>query len=122
MIGRGVNDVLATNDPTAHAEIQAIREACKNVNSPLLTDCEVYASGQPCPMCLAAIYWTGAKVVYYAYTEEDAAEIGLSTKHIYDQLALPYEKQTMPIVQMEKNAYEKNPFQIWESVSQKGTE
>lgn len=113
VIGTGVNDVLATHDVTAHAEMQAIREACKTLDSASLEGCEVYASGQPCPMCLAAIYWTGAKTVYYAYTEKDAAEVGMSTKHVYEQLALPFDKQVLPIVHMENEDEGKNPFALW---------
>lgn len=113
VIGTGVNDVLTTHDVTAHAEMQAIREACKTLDSPSLEGCEVYASGQPCPMCLAAIYWTGAKTVYYAYTEKDAAEVGMSTKHVYEQLALPFDKQVLPIVYMKNEDEAKNPFALW---------
>lgn len=113
IIATGVNDVLATHDPTAHAEMQAIREACKKLESPSLEGCEIYASGQPCPMCLAAIYWTGAKAVYYAYTEQEASAIGMSTRHVYEQLALPYEKQTLPIRHMDKQSIEQNPFHLW---------
>ncbi|WP_238933428.1 nucleoside deaminase [Brevibacillus choshinensis] len=113
VIGTGVNDVLATHDVTAHAEMQAIREACKTLDSPSLEGCEVYASGQPCPMCLAAIYWTGAKTVYYSYTEKDAAEVGMSTKYVYEQLALPYEKQALPILHLKNEEESKNPFALW---------
>lgn len=117
VIGTGVNDVLATHDVTAHAEIQAIREACKTVQSPSLEGCEIYASGQPCPMCLAAIYWTGAKAVYYAYTEDDAAKIGMSTAFVYEQLALPYEKQALPILPMKPEDDAKNPFALWQKIT-----
>ncbi|MGG4498180.1 nucleoside deaminase [Brevibacillus reuszeri] len=113
VIGTGVNDVLATHDVTAHAEMQAIREACKTLDSASLEGCEIYASGQPCPMCLAAIYWTGAKTVYYAYTENDAAEVGMSTKHVYEQLALPFDKQVLPIVRMKNEDEGINPFAFW---------
>jgi len=113
IVATGVNDVLATHDVTAHAEMQAIREACKRLQRPLLNDCEVYASGQPCPMCLAALHWSGVKAVYYAYTEQDAAAIGLGTKHVYEQLSLPFGKQTMPILRMEPSADEPNPMELW---------
>ncbi|MBE1442001.1 nucleoside deaminase [Paenibacillus sp. OAS669] len=112
IIATGVNEVLSTNDPTAHAEMQAIRQASRVLNSPQLTDCEIYASGQPCPMCLAAIYWSGAKAVYYAYTEEDAAAIGLSTRHVYQQLSLPMEQQTLPITRIAPMT-ERNPMQLY---------
>ncbi|WP_028548370.1 nucleoside deaminase [Paenibacillus sp. UNC451MF] len=112
IIATGVNEVLSTYDPTTHAEMQAIREACRTLNSAELTDCEIYASGQPCPMCLAAIYWSGAKAVYYAYTEEDAAQIGLSTKHVYHQLSLPLDEQTLPITRIVPAA-SNNPLELY---------
>ncbi|ULL15851.1 nucleoside deaminase [Paenibacillus sp. H1-7] len=118
IIATGVNDVLVTHDVTAHAEIQAIREACNKLQSPLLTGCEVYASGQPCPMCLAAIHWTGAKAVYYAYTEEDAAAVGMSTKHVYQQLSLPLERQSLPIQRMEPDTAQ-NPMELWKQTNRR---
>ena len=84
IIGRGSNHVLANNDPTAHAEIMAIRDACKNIESYDLLDCELYTSCYPCPMCLSAIIWSNIKKVYYANTKEDAANIGFRDDYIYD--------------------------------------
>ena len=84
IIGMGSNNVLVNNDPTAHAEIMAIREACKNINSYDLSECEVYTSCYPCPMCLSAIIWANIKKVYYGNTKEDAAEIGFRDDYIYD--------------------------------------
>lgn len=84
IIGKGSNHVLANNDPTAHAEIMAIREACKNINSYDLSDCELYTSCYPCPMCLSAIIWANIKKVYYGNTKEDAANIGFRDDFIYD--------------------------------------
>ena len=86
IIGRGSNHVLINNDPTAHAEIMAIREACKNINSYDLSDCELYTSCFPCPMCLSAIIWANIKKVYYGNTKEDAAEIGFRDDYIYDYI------------------------------------
>ena len=86
IIGKGSNNVLLNNDPTAHAEIMAIRDACKNINSYDLTDCEIYTSCYPCPMCLAAIIWSNVKKVYYGNTKEDAAEIGFRDDFIYDYI------------------------------------
>ena len=86
IIGRGSNHVLGNNDPTAHAEIMAIRDACKNINSYDLTGCEIYTSCYPCPMCLSAIIWSNIKKVYYANTKEDAADIGFRDDFIYDYL------------------------------------
>lgn len=84
IIGKGINRVIKNNDPTAHAEIVAIREACKNINSYDLSGCELYTSCYPCPMCLSAIIWSNIKKVYYANTKEDAANIGFRDDYIYD--------------------------------------
>jgi len=84
IIGKGSNHVLSNNDPTAHAEIMAIRDACKNTNSYDLSGCELYTSCYPCPMCLSAIIWSNIKKVYYGNTKEDAAEIGFRDDLIYD--------------------------------------
>ena len=84
IIGKGINRVIKNNDPTAHAEIIAIREACKNINSYDLSGCELYTSCYPCPMCLSAIIWADIKLVYYANTKEDAEEIGFRDDYIYD--------------------------------------
>ena len=86
IIGRGSNSVLLNNDPTAHAEIMAIRDACKNINSYDLSDCELYTTCYPCPMCLSAIIWSNIKVVYYGNTKEDAANIGFRDEFIYDYI------------------------------------
>ena len=84
IIGRGSNKVISENDPTAHAEINAIREACKNIGSYDLSGCELYTSCYPCPMCLSAIIWANIKKVYYGNTKEDAAEIGFRDEFIYE--------------------------------------
>ena len=84
IIGKGINRVIKNNDPTAHAEIVAIREACKTINSYDLTGCELYTSCYPCPMCLSAIIWSNIKKVYYANTKEDAEKIGFRDDYIYD--------------------------------------
>lgn len=84
IIGKGSNHVLANNDPTAHAEIMAIRDACKNINSYDLSDCQLYISCYPCPMCLSAIIWANIKKVYFGNTKEDAAEIGFRDNYIYN--------------------------------------
>ena len=86
IIGRGSNNVLSNNDPTAHAEIMAIREASKNVGSYDLSGCEIYTTCYPCPMCLSAIIWANIKKVYYGNTKEDAADIGFRDEFIYDYL------------------------------------
>lgn len=86
IIGKGSNHVLENNDPTAHAEVMAIRDACKNINSYDLSDCQLYTSCYPCPMCLSAIIWSNIKVVYYGNTKEDAAKIGFRDDFIYDYI------------------------------------
>ena len=83
IIGKGSNHVLSNNDPTAHSEIIAIRDACKNINSYDLSDCELYSTCYPCPMCLSAIIWSNIKKVYYGNTKEDAAKIGFRDDFIY---------------------------------------
>ena len=89
IIARGTNCVTAHNDPTAHAEVVAIREACKVLNTFQLTGCEIYASCEPCPMCLAAIYWARPDKLYYANSKEDAAAIQFDDKFIYEEIAKP---------------------------------
>ena len=84
IIGKGSNNVLKNNDPTAHAEIMAIRDACSNINSYDLSGCELYTSCYPCPMCLSAIIWSNIKTVYYGNNKEDAANIGFRDDFIYD--------------------------------------
>ena len=86
IIGRGSNKVISENDPTAHAEINAIREACNTINSHDLSGCEIYTSCYPCPMCLSAIIWSNIKKVYYGNTKEDAAEIGFRDEFIYEYI------------------------------------
>ena len=83
IIGKGSNHVLSNNDPTAHAEIMAIRDACRNINSYDLNDCELYTSCYPCPMCLSATIWSNIKKVYYGNTKEDATNIGFRDDYIY---------------------------------------
>ena len=87
IIGKGSNHVLANNDPTAHAEVMAIRDACKNIGSYDLTGCTLYTSCYPCPMCLSAIIWSNIKTVYYGNTKEDAANIGFRDDFIYNYIS-----------------------------------
>lgn len=89
IVGRGHNRVTSTNDPTAHAEVTAIRDACANLETFQLTDCELYTSCEPCPMCLSAIYWARIPTVYYGNTRQDAAAIGFDDDFIYRQVPLP---------------------------------
>ena len=92
VVGKGWNEVTSMNDPTAHAEIVAIRDACRNLKSFHLEDCEIYSSCEPCPMCLSAIYWARLKKMYYGNTREDAAGIGFDDEFIYSQVGLPLEE------------------------------
>lgn len=103
IIGRGNNKVTSSNDPTAHAEIVAIRDACANLSAFQLEGCEIYTSCEPCPMCLGAIYWARPKVVYYANTREDAAEIGFDDSMIYDEINTPIENRKIPILPLKRN-------------------
>jgi guanine deaminase len=95
IVGRGNNRVTSTNDPTAHAEIVAIREACRELATFQLEDCELYTSCEPCPMCLAAIYWARIPRVFYANTREDAAGIGFADDFIYSQMPLPIAERSL---------------------------
>jgi tRNA(Arg) A34 adenosine deaminase TadA len=89
VVGRGSNQVTSTCDPTAHAEIVAIREACRKLGTFQLPDCTLFASCEPCPMCLSAIYWARIPTVYYGNTRKDAAAVGFDDDFIYGQIALP---------------------------------
>jgi guanine deaminase len=100
IIGEGNNNVTGSNDPTAHAEIVAIRNACKNLNSFQLDDCEIYTSCEPCPMCLGAIYWARPSKLFYACTRADAANIGFDDDFIYKELNLSMEKRSISMVQI----------------------
>ncbi len=100
VIARGVNLVTSTNDPTAHAEMVAIRRACEKLGSFQLTGCEIYTSCEPCPMCLGAIYWARPDRLWYAATRGDAAAIGFDDAFIYDQLAVPVEARSLEMRQM----------------------
>ena len=104
IIGEGNNQVTSTNDPTAHAEMVAIRNACKNINSFQLEGCEVYTSCEPCPMCLGAIYWARPDKIYFANNRSDAAEIGFDDAFIYDEIGEKIENrkiQMEPLGRME---------------------
>jgi len=97
IVAEGCNRVTSTNDPTAHAEVVAIREACRALGTFDLSGAEIYASCEPCPMCLAAIYWARLAHIYYANTRLDAARIGFDDEHIYREFALPIEGRAIPM-------------------------
>lgn len=100
IIGEGANEVLATNDPSAHAEVIAIRAACQKLKTFQLNDCEIYTSCEPCPMCMGLIYWARPKIVYYANTAADAAKIGFDDAFIYRELALPSSRRSIQMQQL----------------------
>ena len=112
IIARGFNRVISTNDPTAHAEVVAIREACKALNDFQLTGCEIYTSCEPCPMCMAAIYWARPDKVYYANSKVDAANIGFDDDFIYKELELDYDKRQIPLKRILENEAIK-AFEEW---------
>lgn len=100
IIGRGVNRVTLDSDPTAHAEVQAIRNACANLGDFRLTGCDLYVSCQPCPMCTAAIYWARIDRVFYAADAADAAAVGFDDLFIAEELARPVGARTLPMTQL----------------------
>lgn len=100
IIATGVNQVTLTNDPTAHAEMVAIRTACKILGSFQLTGCDIYTSCQPCPMCFGAIYWARPARVFFAATKDDAAAINFDDSFIYEQLQLSFDQQIIPMQQL----------------------
>jgi guanine deaminase len=112
VLARAHNQVVSTNDPTAHAEIGAIRAACAVVNSFQLDDCELYASCEPCPMCLGAIYWARPRAVFFSATRDDAAAAGFDDAFVYEELALPPAARTLPMSRVEHPGAA-GPFAAW---------
>ena len=100
IVGRGCNQVTSANDPTAHAEIVAIRAACQRLKTFQLDDCDLYTSCEPCPMCLSAIYWARLGNVFYGNTRQDAAKIDFDDDFIYREVALPIRKRTLKMKQL----------------------
>lgn len=118
VVGQGFNSVLEYNDPTAHAEVMAIRDACKRLNSFQLEGCEIYTSCEPCPMCLGAIYWARPDKIYYANDRKDAADAGFDDSFIYEEISLPVSKRSIPMYQVNcKNAIE--AFNEWKRKTNK---
>jgi len=118
IIARGWNRVTSVNDPTAHAEVMAIRAACRQLKTFQLADCELYTSCEPCPMCLAAIYWARLKKVYYANTRRDAAKIGFDDELIYREVARPVSRRRLPMKQLLRTDAGK-VFAAWKSLPDK---
>ncbi len=118
IIGRGSNRVTIDNDPSAHAEIVAIRDACKNLKSFQLTDCEIYSSCEPCPMCLSALYWARINKIYFAATRAEAAKAGFDDQMIYDEIPKDIKDRKIPCEH--QTHHEANtPFEAWVQFEQK---
>ena len=113
IISEGSNKVPSSNDPTAHGEIVAIREACKSINNFSLNGCELYSTCEPCPMCLAAIYWARVDKIYYANTRKDAQKIGFDDSLIYSEFQKNIDKRKIPMIQMLRNEALK-AFDLWD--------
>lgn len=118
IVAKGWNEVTSTNDPTAHAEIQAIRKACKKLNTFQLDDCIIYSSCEPCPMCLSAIYWARPKKVFYANSREDAQQIGFDDNFIYKDLFKAPNDRKYKMQQILRDSAIK-AFKEWETKSDK---
>ena len=118
IIAKTHNQVTSTNDPTAHAEIMAIRQACQVLQTFQLDGCELYTSCEPCPMCLGAIYWARLDRVYYGNTKADAADINFDDQFIYEELDLPINERRLPMVQMLRDEA-LQAFQLWSEVVDK---
>ena len=118
IIAEGLNKVTFSNDPTAHAEIVAIREACKKLNTFNLSGCDLYASCEPCPMCLSAIYWSHVDNIFYANTREDAKRINFDDSLIYSEISKKNEDRKIPIKQMLRDEALK-AFEIWNKKTDK---
>jgi guanine deaminase len=118
IIAEGMNCVTTTSDPTAHAEIVAIREACRNLQSFELPGCEIYSSCEPCPMCLGAIYWARPARVYFANSAADAAQAGFDDAFIYQELRVPHAARQIPMIQL-KHDDALAAFRAWREKSDK---
>jgi guanine deaminase len=119
VVATGTNQVTASNDPTAHAEVTAIRNACAALGTFKLDGCEVYTSCEPCPMCLAAIYWSRCAGIFYGNSAADAAKVGFDDAFLYDEIKRPFAERSIPIVGMLPDEawvsfteWEKSPFKV----------
>lgn len=118
IIAEGVNRVTANLDPTAHAEVSAIRAACQRVGDFKLKGCTIYTSCEPCPMCLSAIYWAGIDMIYYGNTKKDADSIGFGDDFIYKELALPLDERAIPMRSLLRHEAQQ-AFREWEKKEDK---
>jgi guanine deaminase len=116
LLATGHNEVVARNDPTAHAEVQAIRAACAARGSFQLDGCDVYASCEPCPMCLGALYWARPRAVYFAATRAEAAAVGFDDAFIYEELSRPPESRRLPVQRIAVAGAEE-PFRVWQALA-----
>jgi len=114
IIGEGHNEVTVNNDPTAHAEVVAIRRACKKSNNFSLEGCTIYTSCEPCPMCLSACYWARLDKIYYVNTRLDAANIGFDDSHIYEEIKKDNDKRANPIISYDDNNSKMKAKEIFE--------
>ena len=112
ILAEGTNSVVLNSDPTAHAEIVAVREACRKLQTFQLTGCEIYSSCEPCPMCLAALYWARPAKIFFAGTRDDAAKIGFDDTYIYAQLMLPVERRAIPMMQLMRD-HAQEAYRLW---------
>ena len=119
VLATGVNEILATHDPSTHAEMQAIRAATAAQQNPRLDGCEMYASGQPCPMCLSLMHMVGIKAAYFAASTADGEPYGLSTARIYAEMAKPIEQQSLLMSYQPVKDEGESPYEAWQRVSQK---
>lgn len=118
IIGKGHNRVATDNDPTAHAEVVAIRDACKNLGNFQLSGCTLYTTCEPCPMCMGAIYWSRPKLVVYGSTKQDAAQSGFDDAFIYTEIAKPMKNRKIPFVQEFREGSMKL-FEEWDKLDEK---
>ncbi len=118
IVGEGSNKVTSTNDPTAHGEVVAIREACKKLNNFSLKGCELYSTCEPCPMCLSAIYWARIDKIYYANTREDAGKIDFDDSLIYSEFEKKINERKIPMIQMMREDALK-AFELWSKKTDK---
>ena len=118
IVGRGSNEVTSGNDPTAHAEMVAIRDACRRLKTFQLDDCDLYTSCEPCPMCLSAMYWARVRSVFYGNTRKDAARIAFDDDFIYREVALPIRKRKLAMKQLLRDEALK-AFTEWETKADK---
>lgn len=114
IVGRGWNQTFKKQDPSAHAEIQAIRDACRKLGTLELAGCTIYASGEPCPMCMAAIYWVMMDTVYFANTKEQAALAGFDDSRLYRELQLPWQERSVSMAHFPNELAEK-ALRLWEA-------